>query len=125
LKAGKPTIIHPFFGDQYFWADRIVKLNLGIRVKNFKINEISKALEDVFSDKFVANCKNVAELIGAEDGVGAAVEAVYYELARMKRGGYLDAYDGGVIGVDEVNKPENEELIDNLLWESNGTIFKS
>ena len=27
LRAGCATIIHPFFGDQFFWADRIVDVS--------------------------------------------------------------------------------------------------
>lgn len=28
LRAGKPTVIKPFFGDQFFWADRVVDVCL-------------------------------------------------------------------------------------------------
>ena len=28
LRAGVPTLIRPFFGDQFFWAERVVEVSL-------------------------------------------------------------------------------------------------
>lgn len=36
LRAGCPTIIHPFFGDQYFWADRVTEVRI-FRKSNLKL----------------------------------------------------------------------------------------
>jgi sterol 3beta-glucosyltransferase len=31
LRAGCPTIIHPFFGDQFFWAERVTDVRLFLK----------------------------------------------------------------------------------------------
>lgn len=35
-RAGVPQVIFPQFADQYFWADRVAKLNLGPKTKSLK-----------------------------------------------------------------------------------------
>jgi UDP:flavonoid glycosyltransferase YjiC (YdhE family) len=42
--AGIPTIIHPFFGDQFFWADRVEALGVGTSVKKLTVSNLSEAL---------------------------------------------------------------------------------
>lgn len=37
LRAGIPTLIRPFFGDQFFWADRVQDLGVGICLKTFTV----------------------------------------------------------------------------------------
>jgi sterol 3beta-glucosyltransferase len=44
LRAGIPTIIHPFFGDQFFWADRVEALGVGTSVKKLTVSNLSEAL---------------------------------------------------------------------------------
>ncbi|KAI9790045.1 MAG: Sterol 3-beta-glucosyltransferase [Piccolia ochrophora] len=75
LRAGIPTIIKPFFGDQYFFGSRVEDLGVGVCVK--KLNE---------------------------DGVGNAIQAIYRDLeyARTlvkKRGAGL--FDEGHEGSEE------------------------
>lgn len=42
--AGLPTIIKPFFGDQFFWADRIEALGVGSSVRKLTIDTLKDAL---------------------------------------------------------------------------------
>lgn len=44
LRAGVPTIIHPFFGDQFFFSNRIQDLGVGIEVKRITTNILGRAL---------------------------------------------------------------------------------
>lgn len=41
--AGLPTIIHPFFGDQYFWASRVQKLGAGLQLNSLKEKDLTTA----------------------------------------------------------------------------------
>ena len=34
LRAGIPTLIRPWFGDQFFWASRVEKLGVGYQAFN-------------------------------------------------------------------------------------------
>lgn len=79
--AGIPTIIRPFFGDQFFWADRVEALGVGSGLRKFSIESLADALILATTDvKQIARAKLVGEHIRAEDGVATAVEAIYRDL---------------------------------------------
>lgn len=44
LRAGKPTVIKPFFGDQFFFATRVEDIGVGINLKKINTKMLSKAL---------------------------------------------------------------------------------
>ncbi|KAF8635973.1 hypothetical protein AX15_000137 [Amanita polypyramis BW_CC] len=51
LRAGIPTLIRPWFGDQFFWASRVEKLGAGIKINSFRAGEISEALIRATTDQ--------------------------------------------------------------------------
>jgi sterol 3beta-glucosyltransferase len=77
LRAGKPTLICPFFHDQPFWGKRIFDLGAGphpIRQHRLSVDRLTDAFRSMTTDERM--CRRAAELgekIGAEDGVGRAV----------------------------------------------------
>ena len=44
LRAGIPTLIKPWFGDQYFWASRVQKLGAGLKVPSLSVHDLASAL---------------------------------------------------------------------------------
>lgn len=44
LRAGIPTIIKPFFGDQFFWGDRVEALGVGSCVRKLTVESLAEAL---------------------------------------------------------------------------------
>jgi len=109
LRAGIPTIVKPYFGDQFFWASQVESLQIGAFVRNFGIETFSKALIDCTTDvKLIENAKKIGAVIRAEDGVGNAIRAFYgdweYACSRIPRDGKLLA-DARVIGTSHA-KPE-------------------
>jgi sterol 3beta-glucosyltransferase len=64
LRAGIVTVIKPYFGDQYFWANRVEDLGVGIGVRKLNVSVFSKALKDATSNqKMVSKAKSLGELI--------------------------------------------------------------
>jgi len=56
LRAGKPTVICPFFGDQPFWGKRIYELKVGakpIRQKVLIADKLASAINEVVSDELM------------------------------------------------------------------------
>jgi sterol 3beta-glucosyltransferase len=49
--AGIPTVIKPFFGDQYFWADRVETLGIGSSVRKLTVENLTAALTQATTDK--------------------------------------------------------------------------
>ncbi|GAA5936941.1 sterol 3-beta-glucosyltransferase [Sporobolomyces koalae] len=81
LRAGLPTIIKPFFGDQHFYADRVATLGIGTHLHDFKTKEVTEALVTATTDeKQIERARQAGEDIRKEDGVASAIECIYRDL---------------------------------------------
>ncbi|KAG8901744.1 Sterol 3-beta-glucosyltransferase [Tulasnella sp. 408] len=81
LRAGIPTIIKPFFGDQFFWADRVEALDVGSSVRKLTVDHLTEAFRLATTDvKQIEKAKLLGQKIRAEKGVDNAVEAIYRDL---------------------------------------------
>lgn len=64
--AGIPTIIKPFFGDQFFWGDRVEALGIGSSVRKLTVDSLADALRVATTDlKQIERAKLVGEKIRA------------------------------------------------------------
>lgn len=81
MRAGIPTIIKPFFGDQFFYATRIEDLGAGIALKKLTAKTLGDALVKATHDlKIIDKAKRVSQQIKHEHGVLSAIESIYSEL---------------------------------------------
>lgn len=83
LRAGCPTTIVPFFGDQYFWGDRIYQRGLGpnpIPISQLTVEALSDAINFMLQPDVKARAMDLAKLIENEDGVANAVDAFHRHL---------------------------------------------
>jgi sterol 3beta-glucosyltransferase len=86
LRAGIPTIIKPFFGDQFFFSTRIEDIGVGLRVKHITPNALGKALWIATHDTRIrTKARQLGERIRAEDGVQMAVDVLYRDMEYAKR----------------------------------------
>ncbi|CAI6334963.1 unnamed protein product [Periconia digitata] len=85
LRAGIPTIIKPFFGDQYFFASRVEDLGVGIWLKKVNTSVFSRALwEATNSQRMVIKAKVLGEKIRKDNGTQTAIQTIYRELDRAR-----------------------------------------
>jgi UDP:flavonoid glycosyltransferase YjiC (YdhE family) len=64
--AGIPTVIKPFFGDQFFWADRVEALGVGSAVRKLTVESLTEALVAATTDsKQIDRAKLLGEKIRA------------------------------------------------------------
>ncbi|KAK3314286.1 hypothetical protein B0H66DRAFT_483027 [Apodospora peruviana] len=85
LRAGIPTIIRPFFGDQFFFGTRVEDLGVGICLKKWGANSFARALwEATHSERMIVKAKVLGEQIRSENGVDAAIECIYRDLEYAK-----------------------------------------
>lgn len=64
LRAGLPTIIKPFFGDQYFFGSRVEDLGVGIHLRKLNVSVFSRALwEACNSQRMIVKAKLLGETI--------------------------------------------------------------
>ncbi|KAF1916265.1 sterol 3-beta-glucosyltransferase [Ampelomyces quisqualis] len=85
LRAGIPTIIKPFFGDQYFFAQRVEDMGVGIWLKKVNTSVFSRALwEATHSQRMIVKAKVLGQRIRKDNGTQAAVQTIYRELDRAR-----------------------------------------
>jgi hypothetical protein len=83
LRAGKPTIIVPFFGDQFFWGNVIEKSGAGPRPlpgKSITVGQLEEAFHFVHKLTTQAAAERIQEAILNENGCAAAVHAFHANL---------------------------------------------
>jgi sterol 3beta-glucosyltransferase len=80
LRAGRPSIVVPSYGDQFFWADRVANLGAGpkpIPRRKLTVARLAEAIEIATTDQAMQRqAAELGERLRLEDGVGAAVDAL-------------------------------------------------
>jgi UDP:flavonoid glycosyltransferase YjiC (YdhE family) len=67
LRAGVPTVVIPFFGDQPFWVPR----------KKLTAGRLAAAIQQAVDDPaLILRAEELGQRIRAEDGIGTAVQLV-------------------------------------------------
>jgi sterol 3beta-glucosyltransferase len=78
LRAGVPSIITPFFGDQPFWGGRVYELGVGPRAiarKQLSADNLAQAItEAVTNSGMREKAAALGAKIRAEDGIGKVVQ---------------------------------------------------
>lgn len=81
LRHGLPTIIKPFFGDQFFYAHRVEDMSVGIYLKKLNKDSLAKAIKEaVTSTRIIKKAKAVGIKIRLENGVQSAMQTIYSQL---------------------------------------------
>lgn len=80
LRAGVPTVIIPFFGDQGFWGQRVADLGVGtapIPRKQLTVERLAKAIQTAVGDRPMRqHAADLGAKIRDEDGVANAVAMI-------------------------------------------------
>ncbi|KAL2751846.1 glycosyltransferase family 1 protein [Sodiomyces alcalophilus JCM 7366] len=81
LRAGIPTIIRPFFGDQFFFGGRVEDLGVGICLKKWGAMTFGRALwEATHNERMIVKARVLGEQIRKENGVETAIQFIYRDL---------------------------------------------
>jgi sterol 3beta-glucosyltransferase len=80
LRAGVPTIVVPFFGDQPFWGERLTSLGVSpgaIPHNRLTSENFAEAISQTLNDPQIrARAARLGAQLRAEDGVGRAVRII-------------------------------------------------
>ena len=80
LRAGVPSIVIPFFGDQPFWGHRIAELGVGpapIPRRRLTVERLAQATRQAVTDQTMRErAAHLGSRIRAEDGIALAVAVV-------------------------------------------------
>lgn len=87
LRYGKPTLVCPFFGDQYFWGEMVYRSGAGPKpcpISKLTAPELSAKFHQLASDVMVGRARALAEAMNAEDGIARGFEHLLQCLPRHK-----------------------------------------
>lgn len=80
LRAGVPSIVIPFFGDQPFWGQRVAALGVGpepIPRQQLTVERLVQAIQRALTDRMMRQrAADLGTKIQAEDGIARAVAVV-------------------------------------------------
>lgn len=89
LRAGRPSVICPFFGDQTFWAERVRKLGVGpapLPQRRLTADRLADAIrESVDSGSISKRAADLGRLLRHENGIATAVEFIERTVASDNR----------------------------------------
>ena len=81
LRAGKPAIITPFGGDQFFWQTIVTQLGVGPLAPPFKrltADKLGQIITTVVTNPTMqAKAADIGSRIRAENGIGNAIDAIH------------------------------------------------
>jgi sterol 3beta-glucosyltransferase len=80
LRAGVPSIVIPFFGDQLFWGQRVANLGVGtapIPRKKLTVELLAQAIDRAVTDPWLRQrAADLGTKIQTEDGIANAVRVI-------------------------------------------------
>ncbi|KAK2873307.1 Sterol 3-beta-glucosyltransferase [Arthroderma sp. PD_2] len=113
LRAGIPTVIRPFFGDQFFFGSRVRDLGVGVSMKKLDVEDFISALwEATNSQRMIIKAKQLGQRIRQEDGVGKAIQSVYRDLEYAKTLTFLRQR---AAGIPPTTPMDDDESIEDFL----------
>jgi len=83
LRASKPTLVCPFFGDQHFWGEVVSRSGCGpkpIPAQTITKENLSSAFNDLKSEKMKKKAQAMATSFESEDGVGNGIKSFTKQL---------------------------------------------
>ncbi|ODV58064.1 sterol 3-beta-glucosyltransferase, partial [Ascoidea rubescens DSM 1968] len=81
LRAGLPTVVKPFFGDQFFYGNRVEDIGVGVSLKKLNSRTLGRAIREVTTSKrIIEKARAIGEKIRKENGVETAIGIIYGEL---------------------------------------------
>ena len=87
LRAGVPSIIIPFFGDQPFWGQRIADLGVGTKPiprKKLTAEKLANAIREMITNEDIRQrAEKLGKQIQAENGIKSAVK-IFNNLEQQK-----------------------------------------
>ena len=106
LRAGKPTIIVPFFGDQFFWGSMISKSGAGplpIPGKRLNANDLIEAFKRAHEPGVCDAARKLSSAFQNENGCDAAVRAFHAHLPLNRMRGDLEPSFAASLRLDKYN----------------------
>lgn len=126
LRAGKPTIILPFFGDQFFWGSIVEKLGAGpspIPGKDVTVEQLVEALQFAQEVHVKQAAEDIQKSILSEDGCSVAMHSLHANLPIERMRSDLEGTYAACYRLDQFNLQVSHPVAQVLL--SAGVVNES
>lgn len=83
IKAGRPTVVVPFFGDQPFWGAMVARAGAGpspIPHKQLTAENLAAAITEALKPSSVERARELADKISEEKGTGSGAQSFHQML---------------------------------------------
>lgn len=87
LAAGRPTIVIPFFGDQFFWGSMVYRAGVGpnpIHCEALNPSDLASAIRSAQDPAMTRRALEFSKKIRTENGVEVAINAFHTHIPRAK-----------------------------------------
>ena len=118
LRAGKPTIIVPFFGDQFFWGAMVNKSGAGpapMPGKTITAKQLAAAFQFVHEPEAQAAALKISSDFKNEDGCAAAIRSFHSNLPLNKMRSDLESSFGACFRLSkydlQISRPVAQVLV--------------
>jgi hypothetical protein len=110
LEVGRPTVIVPFFGDQWFWGDMVARRGAGpkpIPFKQLTLERLSEAIDFALRPECREVAQEIANSMDRENGCEAGAGFFHAALRLDQSGGNRCAVCPERIACWKVRKPQS------------------
>jgi hypothetical protein len=118
LRAGKPTIVVPFFGDQFFWGHVVAKNGAGplpIPGKSITVEQLVEAFKLVHETRLQNAAESIRDALSLENGCETALRMFHAQLPLSRMHSDLEPTFAACYRIDEydlqVSRPVAQVLI--------------
>ncbi|CAF0872638.1 unnamed protein product [Adineta steineri] len=118
LRAGKPNIVVPFFGDQFFWGSIVEKCGAGptpLPGKRITAKKLAEALTAAHEPAVQSAAERISKAISGEDGCATALRMFHTHLPLSRMHSDLESTFVACYRIDEydlqVSRPVAQVLI--------------
>ncbi|CAF4389652.1 unnamed protein product, partial [Adineta steineri] len=126
LRAGKPNIVVPFFGDQFFWGSIVEKCGAGptpLPGKRITAKKLAEALTAAHEPAVQVAAERISKAISDEDGCATALRMFHTHLPLSRMQSDLESTFVACYRIDEydlqVSRPVAQVLI------ATGALYES
>jgi UDP:flavonoid glycosyltransferase YjiC (YdhE family) len=78
-RAGVPSVVVPFAGDQFFWADRLCRIGVAagpVRGKDLRAQDLARNIDLAGRDGMRSRAREAGQKMMAEEGLTVAISAI-------------------------------------------------
>ncbi|KIV91998.1 hypothetical protein PV10_06480 [Exophiala mesophila] len=87
LTAGRPSIVVPFFGDQFFWGNMVFRAGIGpapIPYSTLKAEDLASAIQQALEPSLQLRARDLGSKVHGENGLETTIQLINADLHKTR-----------------------------------------